>query len=73
MRRKMHFSQLFKVSGIIVQPKVLVNINGAIINPDMAFGGGSSCNGVDVTRLIGLDLDVDIDSQNGVHTILGPF
>jgi hypothetical protein len=73
MRRKMHFSQLFKISGIVVQPKVAICINGAKINPSMAFGMGSNCNGVDVTTLMGMDLDVDIDPENGIHTIVVPF
>ncbi len=69
MRKR--FSELFEVQGGAISPKVPVNINGVGMGPGVSFGGGVLFGGVDLTKFIGKDFEVEL--QNGVYVVKGVY
>ena len=65
------YSELFTINNGMVMPKVSVEINGVIMGPGVAFGKGVSFGGVDLTSLIGKDLEVEL--KDGITRILGYY
>ena len=48
-----HFSDLFAVKNGMVSPKVPVMINGIVMTPGVAFGGGVSFGDVNLVSFAG--------------------
>ncbi|MDE6078964.1 MAG: hypothetical protein K2G35_02755 [Duncaniella sp.] len=68
---KKRYSELFSIENGAVTPKVPIHINGITMGPGVSFGRGVLFGGVDLTALIGKDLEVEI--QNGVYIITGYY
>lgn len=66
-----NYSELFTINNGMVMPKVSIEINGVIMGPGVAFGSGVSFGGVDLTSLIGKDLEVEI--KDGITSIVGYY
>jgi len=69
---RVKFSDLFSVQGGQIAPRQVVSIGGVTMSPGVSFGGGVSFSGVNLSQLIGKDLDV-IYHPNGVAEIVGYF
>ncbi|HEY1018924.1 MAG TPA: hypothetical protein VGE25_08010 [Sediminibacterium sp.] len=68
---KVSFNQIFNISNGMVTPKVVVHINGVTMSPGVSFGGGVMFGGVDLTKFIGKDFEVEV--SNGVYVIKGVY
>jgi hypothetical protein len=68
---KVHFDDLFSIQNGMVTPKVQIHINGVNMGPGASFGSDVAFGGVELAKLVGQYLDVDV--QNGIHIINGIY
>lgn len=68
---RVNFNDIFTVQNGVISPKVQIHINGVTMGPGISFGSGVAFGGVDLTQLVGKDLEVEV--QNGVYTIKGVY
>lgn len=69
MRKR--YSELFNMDNGAITPKVPIHINGITMGPGVSFGGEVLFGGVDLSQLIGKDLEVEM--QDGVYVIKGYY
>jgi hypothetical protein len=68
----MSFDELFRRNADgTISPRIPVHINGVTMVPGGEIGGGVNLGGVDLTQFVDMDLDVEI--QEGVHAIRGIY
>ncbi len=68
----MHFDDLFVFKNSMIHPKSVVVLNGVSMGPGISFGSGVSFGGIDLTELIGKELDVE-PLPNGGYKITGYY
>ncbi len=68
---RINFNQLFEIKNGMISPKFQVQINGTTMSPGVSFGNGVSFGGIDLSQYINMDFDIEI--QNGVYIIIGVF
>jgi len=66
-----NFADLFAIQNGMVTPKTSVGVNGIVMGPGVAFGSGVSFGGVDLSTLVGKDLEVE--AQGEVTIIKGYY
>ncbi|MBC8550954.1 MAG: hypothetical protein H8D23_15015 [Candidatus Brocadiales bacterium] len=62
------FSQIFQINqNGMITPLTVVKLGGVTMGPGVAFGGGVSIGGVELTSLVGKDLEVQNQPDGSVE------
>lgn len=69
---RIHFDELFTIKNSMIHPRTVIVLNGVSIGPGISFGSGVSFGGIDLSQLIGKDIDVE-PLPNGGYKVLGYY
>lgn len=64
---RVRFEEIFNITEGRITPKVTVKIGGVVMTPGVSFSDGVSFSGVDLSKYVGKDLDVEKHPDGSVE------
>lgn len=69
---RVRFNEVFEIINGAITPKTTVTIGGITMTPGVSFGGGVSFSGVELSKYIGKDLEIE-KKEDGSIEIKGTY